>query len=106
METDILETDINDIERTNIYYCDPMRRGQKASVKNVHTMLRIVLPKGTGFECLTLWDVNLIINHINSAGKSFGRTPYVTALETYGEDVLKATQLRPIDPDKVNLHLG
>ena len=29
-------------------------------------MLRMVLPKGTSFEFLTQWDVNLIVNHINS----------------------------------------
>lgn len=30
-------------------------------------------------------------------------TPYSLALETFGEDTLNAFQLRPIDPDKVNL---
>ena len=30
-------------------------------------------------------------------------TPYDTALETLGEDVLKAFQLKPISPDEVNL---
>lgn len=104
-DPDALETGINGIERTNIYYCDPMRSGQKGGVENVHTMLRMVLPKGTGFEFLTQWDVNLIVNHINSTPRESlsGRTPYAAALETYGEDVLKALQLRPIDPDEVNL---
>lgn len=32
-----------------------------------------------------------------------GKTPYAAAPETYGEDALKALQLRPIDPDEVNL---
>lgn len=31
------------------------------------------------------------------------RTPYEVALETLGEDILKAFQLKPIEPDKVNL---
>ena len=44
----------------------PMRSGQKGGVENVHTMLRMVLPKGTSFEFLTQWDVNRIVNHINS----------------------------------------
>ena len=83
----------------------PMRSGQKGGVENVHTMLRMVLPKGTSFEFLTQWDVNLIVNHINSTPRESlsGRTPYAAALETYGEDVLKALQLRPIAPDEVNL---
>lgn len=104
-DPDALEAGINGIERTNIYYCDPMRSGQKGGVENVHTMLRMVLPKGTSFEFLTQWDVNLIVNHINSTPRESlsGRTPYAAALETYGEDVLKALQLRPIAPDEVNL---
>ena len=104
-DPDALETGINGIERTNLYYCDPMRSGQKGGVENVHTMLRMVLPKGTSFEFLTQWDVNLIVNHINSTPRESlsGKTPYAAALETYGEDVLKALQLRPVDPDEVNL---
>ena len=100
-----LETGINGIERTNIYYCDPMRSGQKGTLKQAHTLLRMVLPKGTSFEFLTQWDVNLIVNHINSTPRAIlnGRTPYNVALETLGEDVLKAFQLKPIEPDKVNL---
>lgn len=100
-----LETGIDDIERTSIYYCDPMRSSQKGGVENVHTMLRMILPKGTSFEFLTQWDVNLIVDHINSTPRESlgGRTPYEVALETFGESILKALQLRPIAPDDVNL---
>ncbi len=100
-----LETGVNGIQRTSIYYCDPMRSGQKGGLEQAHTMLRMVLPKGTSFEFLTQWDVNLIMNHINSTprGSLGGRTPYSVALETMGEDVLNAFQLRPIAPDEVNL---
>jgi hypothetical protein len=45
------------------------------------------------------------VNHINSTPRESlgGKTPYNAALETLGEDVLKAFQLRPIAPDEVNL---
>ncbi len=68
-------------------------------------MLRMVHPKGTSFEFLTQWDVNLIVSHINSTPRESlgGRTPYCAALETMDEDVLNAFQLRPIAPDEVNL---
>lgn len=100
-----LETGVNDIQRTSIYYCDPMRSGQKGGLEQAHTLLRMVLPKGTSFEFLTQWDVNLIVNHINSTPRESlgGRTPYSVALETMGIDVLNAFQLRPIAPDEVNL---
>ena len=104
-DPEALETGVNGIQRTSIYYCDPMRSGQKGGLEQAHTMLRMILPKGTSFEFLTQWDVNLIINHINSTPRESlgGRTPYNVALETMGKDVLNAFQLRPIDPDEVNL---
>lgn len=78
---------------------------EKGTLEQAHTLLRMVLPKGTSFEFLTQWDVNLIVNHINSTPRAIlnGRTPYNVALETLGEDVLKAFQLKPITPDEVNL---
>lgn len=104
-DPDSLETGIAGIQRTSIYYCDPMQSGQKGGLEQAHTMLRMILPKGTSFEFLTQWDVNLIVNHINSTPRESlgGRTPYSAALESFGEEIMKAFQLRPIDPDKVNL---
>ena len=104
-DPEALETGANGIQRTSIYYCDPMRSGQKGGLEQAHTMLRMVLPKGTSFEFLTQWDVNLIVNHINSTPRESlgGRTPYSVVLETLGEEVLNAFQLRPIAPDEVNL---
>ena len=104
-DPDSLETGVTGIQRTNIYYCDPMRSGQKGGIEQAHTMLRMILPKRTTFEFLTQWDVKLITSHINSTPRESlnGRTPYDAALEAFGEDVLKAFQLRRIDPDKVIL---
>lgn len=104
-DPDSLETGVDGVQRTSIYYCDPMRSGQKGGIEQAHTMLRMILPKGTSFEFLTQWDVNLIVNHINSTPREIlgGRTPYDMALETFGEEVMKAFQLRPIAPDEVNL---
>ena len=61
-----LETGVTDIQRTNIYYCDPMRSGQKGGIEQAHTMLRMILPETNYLEFLTQWDVNLITSHINS----------------------------------------
>lgn len=104
-DPDSLETGVTGIQRTNIYYCDPMRSGQKGGIEQAHTMLRMILPKRTTFEFLTQWDVNLITSHINSTPRESlnGHTPYDVALEAFGTDALKAFQLRRIDPDKVIL---
>ncbi|MCI6468023.1 MAG: IS30 family transposase [Faecalicatena sp.] len=100
-----LETGIDDFQRTSIYYCAPMRSGQKVGLEQAHTMLRMVLPKGISFEFLTQWDVNLIVNHINSTPKKSlnGRTAYDAAVETLGEEALNAFQLKRIEPDQVSL---
>ena len=100
-----LETSPTGIQRTSIYYCDPMRSNQKGGVENVHTLLRSILPKGTSFEYLTQWDINLIVNHINATPRASldGNTPYQLALESFGQDKLDALQLKPIEPDVVNL---
>ena len=100
-----LENGINGIMRSSIYYCDPMRSGQKGGIEQAHTMLRMILPKKTSFEYLTQWDLRTIVDHINSTPRESlgGRTPYDVALENYGIDILKALQLRPIPPDEVNL---
>lgn len=104
-DPDSLETGINELQRCSIYYCDPMRSGQKGGVENVHTMLRQVLPKGTSFEYLTQWNVNMIVNHINSTPRASlnGQTPYQLALEHFGPDFIKALHLKEIPADEVNL---
>lgn len=102
---DALETGMEQLQRTSIYYCDPMQSGQKGGLEQAHTLLRMILPKGTSFEFLTQWDVNLIVNHINSTPREIlgGQTPYQAAFKTLGEETLNAFQLRPIAPDEVNL---
>ncbi len=44
-----LETGINGIERTNIYYCDPMRSGQKELLSRLIRCLEWFLPKRNFF---------------------------------------------------------
>ena len=48
-----LETGINGIERMSVYYCDPMRSGQKGGIEEVHTLLRMIIPKGTSISKIT-----------------------------------------------------
>lgn len=82
-----------------------MRSGQKDGVENVHAILRMVLPKDRSFEFLTQWDVNLIVNRINSTPRESlgGKIPYAATLEAYGKNILKTFQLSPVSPDEVNL---
>jgi IS30 family transposase len=100
-----IETGINDIQRMSLYYCDPMRSNQKGGIENVHTMLRMIIPKGTIFETLSQWDIKKAVNHINATPrqKLNGKTPYELALNKWGPEILEALQLRYVCPDDVTL---
>lgn len=100
-----LETGINGIERMSVYYCDPMRSGQKGGIEEVHTLLRMILPKGTVFTHLTQWDIRKCVNHINSYPREHlkGETPYNLSLKKFGPDILRALQLKYVEPDEVTL---
>jgi IS30 family transposase len=104
-DPDALEKTNGEYSRTSIYYCDPMRSNQKAGIENVHTMLRMILPKGTVFENLTQWDVRKCADHVNNAPRLNlgGNTPYELAIDTFGEELVKKLQLRYVAPDEVTL---
>lgn len=87
------------------FYCDPIRSNQKAGIENVHTMLRMILPKGTVFTDLTQWDIRKYVDHFNNAPRKNpgGRTPYEMAVKLIGLEILEKMQLRFIAPDQVTL---
>lgn len=104
-DPDKLEIGVKGIDRMSLYYCDPMRSGQKGGIEEVHTLLRMIIPKGTAFTHLTQWDINKCVNHINSypRAKLEGMTPYQLSLEKFGPDILRALHLKCIAPDNVTL---
>lgn len=100
-----LEKDRQGNSRTSIFYCDPMRSNQKGGIENVHTMLRMIIPKGTVLEGYTQWDIRKAVDHINNAPrkKLDGHTPYELAVKTFGTEILEKLQLRYVAPDEVTL---
>lgn len=102
---DALERTPDGTARTSIYYCDPMRSSQKGGIENVHTMLRMIIPKGTVFDELTQWDIRKCVDHINNAPRKAlrGSTPYLEACKIYDEETMTALQLRYVAPDDVML---
>ena len=100
-----LETDPEGEKRTSVFFCDPMRSNQKAGIENVHTMLRMIIPKGTVLEPYSQWDIRKAVDHINSAPrkKLNGQTPFELAIKRLGPDIVGALGLKPIPPDSVSL---
>ena len=104
-DPDGLETSPEGTVRTSIYYCDPMRSNQKGGIENIHTMLRMILPKGTVFTDLTQWEIRKCVDHINSSPRKAlnGSTPYLEACKLYDPETMDALQLRHVTPDEVML---
>lgn len=104
-DPELLEFDKAGNARAKIYYCDPMRSCQKAGIENIHTMLRMIIPKKTVFTNLTQWDIRKAVDHINNAPRENpgGKTPYELAHWKYGKLFLEKLQLRYVAPDEVTL---
>ena len=69
LSADAMESDAEGMQRTRVYYCDPMQSGQKGSLENNHIELRYIFPKETDLKALGLTSqtaLNLALSHINS----------------------------------------
>ena len=91
--------------RTRIFYCDPSSPYQKGSCENNHEMIRRIIPQGTALDQYTQEQINLMMSHINSyARKNLGnKSPYEMFAFQYGEEILRAFNLKRIKPDNIML---
>lgn len=92
-----------DAMRCRVYYCDPMKSGQKGRCERNHVEPRKILPKGSSFTSLTPREVVLVSSHVNSYGCPAlgGASPYQLAKEVLPEDLLDWLGMEYIEPDKV-----
>ena len=65
-----LETGINGIQRSSIYYCDPMRSGQKGTIEQAHTCLLYTSHKGTFYNAKNFCVHRYHCKKTNACGKS------------------------------------
>ena len=107
---DAMETSSDGTRRTRVFYCDPMRSGQKGTLENMHIELRYILPKGTDLRALGLTDqkkLNLAVSHVDSAAvESFGgKSPLDVADFMYHDlfEKIEAFGIQKIEKDKVVL---
>ena len=104
-DPDALETGQDNIIRTSIYYCDPMCAWQKPGVEKSHEYIRYILPKGSSFDNLTQWDVDKIMNHINSSARASlnGLPPIRLAQLLFDQETYNVFKFREISPDDIIL---
>lgn len=107
---DEMETAQNGTCRTRVFYCDPMRAGQKGSLENKHIELRYILPKGTNLRSLGLTGqdkLNLVLSHVNSSPveKLGGKSPLELTAFMYPDlyDRLVAFGIHPVEKDRIIL---
>lgn len=109
-DADGIESGEDGIRRTRIFYCDPMRSGQKGSLENNHIELRYILPKGTDLTELGLKnqsDLNRALSHINSSPceKLGGKSPLELTRFLYPDlyEKLLLFGLQEVEKDRVVL---
>ena len=101
----LIETGIDGTKRCDVYYCDPLCRGQKGGCEKNHVELRKVLPKGTCFKNLTNAELSVICSHVNSYTRPSlgGLAPVDLALKMLPRDLLEGLAIERIEPDDVIL---
>lgn len=105
-------TDINGMERsihggkrTKIFFCDPNRSDQKGACENNHRYIRYIIPKGRTLEKYDQFDINLMMNHINSMYRkeAYGSSAYDLAMNVLPEDFFILLGLEKIPPKELTL---
>ena len=78
---------------------------QKPGVEKSHEYIRYILPKGSSFDNLTQWDVDRIMNHINSSARASlnGLPPIKLAQLLFDQETYTVFKLREISPDDIIL---
>jgi len=107
---DAMEFSADGSRRTRMFFCDPIRAGQKASLENKHIELRYILPKGTDLKAPGLKnqdDLNLALSHVNSSPveKLGGKSPLELTEFLYHDlyEKLSAFGIRQVDKDQIIL---
>ncbi len=100
-----LEYDDTGIERTRVFFCNPMASYQKPHIEKNHEYIRYILPKGKSFNNLTQEQVTLAINHINSIARASlnGHNPFQLAQMLMDTVLLERLSLKHIPADEVHL---
>lgn len=97
------ENDLNSMQESNLFFCDPNSPYQKPHVENNHTLLRNIVPSGTSFDDFCQDTVNLIFSHINSVKrKQFnGKSAYEMFSFTYSNKLAETLGISFIQPESV-----
>lgn len=97
-----IETGLDGARRTRMFYCDPVKPGQKGACEKNHVELRKIVPKGTDFDVLTFGDVAEACSHVNSYPRpGQGAAPLKLASLALPANLLESLGVHAVPPDDV-----
>ena len=94
--------------RCRVYYCDPMKSGQKGSCEKNHVELRKVIPKGSSFAKLTPAKLSVVCSHVNSYGRPQfgGASPLQLASQVVPAELLDGLSIGLVPAEEVMMKPG
>jgi IS30 family transposase len=89
--------------RCKVYYCEPMKSGQKGRCEKNHVELRKILPKGTCFENLDAYKLAVVCSHVNSYSRPSlgGASPLQLAMHSLPKGLLDLLGVEYVPPEEV-----
>ena len=97
------ENDLNGVQETMMFFCDPATPNEKPHIEKNHTLFRDIVPSGSSFDNFTQETVNLIFSHVNAVKrKQFnGRSAYDLFTFSYSVQLAEALGISFVDPKDV-----
>ncbi|MEG0865396.1 MAG: helix-turn-helix domain-containing protein [Clostridia bacterium] len=94
-----IENNIDGVQESHLFFCDPETPSQKPHVEKNHTILRDIVPSGSSFDDFTQKTVNMIFSHVNAiARKSLnGKSPFDVFAFTFGADAALTLGIHHVD---------
>lgn len=89
----------------NVFFCDPQQTNQKSRCERNHEYIRYILPKGSSFDELSQYDIDLVMNNVNSMprGKLNAKAPVQVFISLYGEEIAAKLGLKYVPLEQLCL---
>ena len=97
------ENDLNGVQETMMFFCDPAMPNEKPHIEKNHTLFRDIVPSGSSFDNFTQETVNLIFSHVNAVKRKHfnGKSAYDMFAFSYSVELADALGISFVDPKDV-----
>ena len=101
---DLLEKSVKGRKpRCRVFFCEPMKSGQKGRYEKNHVELRKILPKGTCFDKLDAYKLAIACSHVNSYSRPSlgGASSFQMAKHSLPKELFDALGIEEVDSKDV-----